>query len=137
MKEVVSSPSGNVPGVDSFLDNSVKNYTNNEGFCDSLITSISKAYIVKVDGVPNPQHRKDVLKNFLALSASGDKKAFDFISGNLCRVSLRRMETIAEKRRSYLFIGISRDEIIYLLLACISRICTGRKDPNSRVDFKA
>ena len=47
------------------------------------------------------------------------------------------MKTIAAKRRSSSFIRLSRDEIIYLILACISRIRTGRKDPKLRVAFIA
>ena len=73
VKEVVSSPSGHVPGVDSFLDSFVNNYTNNEEFSGSLFISLCKAYIVKVGGVPNPQYGTYVLNFFLTLSASGDK----------------------------------------------------------------
>ena len=40
VKEVVSSPSGHVSGVDLFLDSFANNYTNNEGFCGSLLTII-------------------------------------------------------------------------------------------------
>ena len=47
------------------------------------------------------------------------------------------MKTIAEKRRSALFIRIARNEITDLILALISRIFTGRKDPKSRVAFTA
>ena len=47
------------------------------------------------------------------------------------------MKTIASKRRSALFIGLSCNEIIDLLLAPISRICTGRKDPKLMVAFIA
>ena len=66
--------------------------------------------------MPNPQYGTDVLNFFLALSASGDKGAFEFVSGNLCGVSLRRMKTISAKRHSSLFIGLSHNEIIDLLL---------------------
>ena len=45
------------------------------------------------------------------------------------------MKRIVEKRHSSLFIRISCDEIIYLIIACISRIHTGRKDPKLRVTF--
>ena len=137
MKEVVSSSIGHVSGVDLFLDSLVNNYTNNEEFCGSFLTSIYKAYAVKVDGVPNPHYGTDVLNFFLALSAIGEKKAFEFVSGNLCGVPLSRMKTIAAKRRSYQFIGLPRDDIIDLLLSRISRICTGRNDPKSRVAFTA
>ena len=61
VKEVVSSPSGNIPGIDSFLDSFVNNYTNNEEFCGSLLTSLCKDYVAKVDGVTNPQYGTDVL----------------------------------------------------------------------------
>ena len=48
-----------------------------------------------------------------------------------------RMRTITAKRRSDSFIGLSHDEIIDLILARISQILTGRKDPKSRVTFTA
>ena len=78
MKEAVSSPSGNIPGVDSFLDSFVNNYKNNKEFRGSLLTSICKTYVVKVDGVPNPQNGTYVLNFFLELSSSGDKNSFEF-----------------------------------------------------------
>ena len=74
VKEVVSSLSGNVTGVYSFLDSFFNKYTNNKEFCGSLIISLCKSYAVKVDGVPNLQYGTDVLSFFLALSASGKKK---------------------------------------------------------------
>ena len=70
---------------------------------------------------------------FLALFVGGDKKAFDFVSGNLYGVSLRRMKMITEKRRPDLFSGLSNDEIIDLIIARISQTCMGRKEPKSRV----
>ena len=73
MKELVSFPSGRVPVFDSFLDSFVKNYTNNDEYRGSFRTSLCKAYVAKVDEVPNPQYRTDVLNFFLALSASSDK----------------------------------------------------------------
>ena len=47
------------------------------------------------------------------------------------------MKTISENGRSDLFIGLSRNEIIHLLLARIGRIHMVRKDPKSRVAFTA
>ena len=85
--------------------------------------------------MPNPQYGTDVLNFFLALSASVYKKEFEFVSGNLCGVSLRRMKKIATKRRSDPFIGLSSDEMIDLILVRISRIYTGRNNPKSRVTF--
>ena len=135
VKEVVLSPSGHVPGVDFFLGSSVNNFTNNEEFCGSFLSSLNKSYALKVNGVPNPHYGTDVMKFVFALSASVDKNVFQFVSGGLCEVSLRQMKTIAAKRHSAPFIVISRNEIIDLLLARISRIFTGRKDPESRVAF--
>ena len=125
MKEGVSSPSGNVPGVDLILDSFVNNYTNNEGFCGSLLTSLCKAYAVKVDGVPNLQYGTDFLNFFLAIYTSGGKKAFEFVSCHLYGEPLIRMKTITANRRSDPFIGISRDEIIDLLQAQTSSASPG------------
>ena len=109
VKEVASSPSGNVPIVNSFLDSVVNNHTNNKELRGSLLTSICKLYVVKVDGFTNPQYGTDVLKIFLELSASGNKKAFKLVSSNLYGVSLRPMKTISAKRHSDPFTGLSCD----------------------------
>ena len=47
------------------------------------------------------------------------------------------MKTIAAKRLSSPFIGLFHNEIIDLLLARISRIHTGRKNPKPIFDFTA
>ena len=137
MKEVVSSPSGHVPGVDSFLDISVNNYTKYDEFFGSFLTNLFKAYVEKVDGVPNPRYGIDALIFFLALSESGNKKAFEFVSGNICGVSLRWIKKITEKRRSAPSIGIFLDEIIDLILARIIQIHMVRKDLKFRFAFTA
>ena len=94
VKEVVSSPSGHITVVNSFRVSFVNNYTNNEEFRGIFLPSLCKIYAVKVDGVPNPQYGTDVLNLFLSLSASGDKKAFGFVSGNLCGFPLSQMKKI-------------------------------------------
>ena len=53
----------------------------------------------------------------------------------LCGVYLRWTKNITEKRWSSPFIGLSQDDIIGFLLAHISRIRTGSKDPVYRVSF--
>ena len=100
-----------------------------------MLTSLYKAYITNVIGVPNLQYGTYVLGFFLALSSGGEKEAFGFVSGNLFGVSLRRIKTIATKRRLDPFIRLYPDEIIFLLLARTSRILRVRKDPKSRIDF--
>ena len=74
VKEMVSSPSGHVPGVDSFLDSFVNNYTKNKEFFGCFLTSIFKAYVAEVDWVPNPQYRTDVLNFFLGIICKWRKK---------------------------------------------------------------
>ena len=68
-----------------FLDSFINNYTNNEEFCGSLITSPCKAYDVKVDGVPNMQYRTDVLKIFLAIYTSEKKRHLSLFHASLWR----------------------------------------------------
>ena len=97
VKEMVSSPSGHVPGVDSFLDSFVNNYTKNKEFFGCFLTSIFKAYVAEVDWVPNPQYRTYVLNFFLVLSASGEKRAFEFASGNFCGAPLRQMKKMQQR----------------------------------------
>ena len=86
VKEVVSYPSVHVSGVDLFLDSFVNNYTNNEEFCSSFLTSLCKAYVAKVDGVTNPKYGTEVQNFLLALSKTGNKSSFEFVLGNLYSV---------------------------------------------------
>ena len=91
---IVKHASGYMPGVDSFLDKFIGHYNSNEDFKQSLIVTLVKAYVAKVEGVDNPHYGSKVLNFFMALAASGDKKAFEYVSGNLCDVSLRWIKTL-------------------------------------------
>ena len=83
----ITSSSCYIPGVDSFLDNFIKHYTPNAEFRESLVVHFMRGYVSKVEGVKNPKYGSKVLNFMLALAASGDKKAFEYVSG--CSVSLR------------------------------------------------
>ena len=75
-----------VPGVHKLLDNFINHYMNNKYFRESLIMSLFKGYISKNEGVVYPPYSAKVLEYFLTLAASGDKKTFNFLSGNMCDV---------------------------------------------------
>ena len=79
----IVNPSGYIPGVDSFLDNFIKHYQSNSKFRDGLVVNLMKGYVAKVDGIQNPKYGSKVLNFFMALVVSGDKKAFEYCSGNI------------------------------------------------------
>ena len=55
------------------------------------MVSLIKGYVSKVYGVVNPPNSEKVLAPFLDLATSTDETAFEFVSGNMCGVSLRHM----------------------------------------------
>ena len=70
---------------------------NNKEFRESLIVILVKGYVSKVKGAVNHPYNETVLDFFLDLDVSGDKKAFEFVSGNICGVLLRHMQRINQK----------------------------------------
>ena len=80
MASSITTTFGYIPGVDSFLDNFIKHYTNNKEFRDSLVVHLMRGYVSKVEGVKNPKYGSKVLNFMLALAASGDKKAFEYLA---------------------------------------------------------
>jgi hypothetical protein len=52
------------------------------------MVGLMTAFVAKSEGKRNPQHSQRVLNFMLALSASGIRKAFQFVSANLCSVSV-------------------------------------------------
>ena len=86
-----------VPGVHKLLDDFINHYMNKKEFRERLIVSLVKGYVSKVEGVVNTTYGAKVLEFFLDMAAIGDKKAFKFVSGNLCGVSLRHMKRLNQK----------------------------------------
>ena len=86
-----------VPVFQKFLDNIINHYKNNKEFRESLIVILVKGYVSKVKGAVNHPYNETVLEFFLDLDVSGDKKAFEFVSGNICGVLLRHMQCINQK----------------------------------------
>lgn len=54
---------------------------------------------MKLDGVNNPINGEKVLNFFLALAASGQMKAFEFVSGNLWQMSKCHAQRIMAKKK--------------------------------------
>ena len=137
---VASKPgatSSYVPGIDKFLDGFVENYVKKKEFRESLVVSLAKGYVAKVEGHSNPPYGAKVLNFLLALAASGDTKSFQFVSGNLCSVSLRQIQRITAKARSSPFIDLSQDDVMSRLTEQFRKIRAARRDSTSRVSFTA
>ena len=78
-----------------------------------------------------------MLNFLLALAASGDTKSFQFVSGNLCSVSLRQIQRLTAKARSSPFIDLSQDDVMSRLTEQFRKIRAARRDSTSRVSFTA
>ena len=120
-----------VENVDTFLQNFTRHYEQNNTFRSSLVVCLMKAFVAKCDGAKNQPYEAKVLNFMLALSASGDRKAFEYVSANLCSVSLRHIERLTQARRPAPFIGISQSEIVIRLRQHFDRIRLKRKQAGS------
>ena len=78
-----------------------------------------------------------MLNCLLDLVASGDTKSFQFVSGNLCSVSLRQIQRLTAKARSSPFIELSQDDVMSRLTQQFGKIRAARRDSTSRVSFTA
>ena len=76
-----------------------------------------------------------MLDFFSALSASGYKKAFEFVSGGLCGVLLCYMQRPNHKQRTKPFIKIYQHEIVTRLEEQIASIRHIRDKEGSRAAF--
>ena len=133
--ETIVPKSGFMPGVDSFLDKFVEHYKTNPKFRSSLVVLLMKGYVAKVDGIKNPKYGTKVLNFMMALAASGDKKAFEYVSGNLCSCSLRWMKTLMTKKRTAPFIELTPAQIIDRITSNISKIRSSFANDSMRVAF--
>ena len=114
-KAVVSSTitkSAYVPVFQKFLDNIINHYKNNKEFRESLMVSLVNGYASKFGGVVNNPYGAKVLEFFSALATSGENSAFEFVSRNLCGVSLYHMQHLNKKQLTKPFIIIDQHEIL-------------------------
>jgi hypothetical protein len=78
-----------MPSMDNFLHKFNRLYLASEAFSDNLMVGLMIAFVAKLEGKRNPQYCQRVLNFMLMLSASGNRKAFQFVSANLCSVSVQ------------------------------------------------
>jgi hypothetical protein len=131
---------GGVENVDTFLANFIKHYQKNETFRSSLVICMMKGYVAKCEGSSNHPYGAKVLNFMLALAASGSQKRFEYVSANLCSVSLQHIEHLTRERRLAPFIGIGGNEIVNRLRMHFAQICEKWKQAGSpfhRVAFTA
>ncbi len=65
-----------MPSMDNFLRKFNHLYLTSEAFRGNLMVGLMTAFVAKSEGKRNPQYSQRVLNFMLALSASGDRKAF-------------------------------------------------------------
>lgn len=118
---IVRDDEGGVENVDTFLTNFIKHYKQDESFRSSLLVCLMKAFVAKSEGSTNHPYGAKVL-NFMLALASGNRKGFDYVSANLCSVSLRHIERVTRERRPAPFIGIDQAEIVNRLKMHFGRI---------------
>ena len=87
-----------IPSMDKFLCNFNRLYLTSEAFRGNLMVGLMTVFVAKSEGERNPQYSQRVLNFMLALSASGDRKAFPFVSANLCLVSVQHTARITSQK---------------------------------------
>ena len=94
----IEGQSDSMPSMDKFLCNFNHLYLISEAFRGNLMVGLMTAFVAKLEGERNPQYSQRMLNFMLALCASGDRKAFQFVSANLCSVSVRHIACITSKK---------------------------------------
>ncbi|KAL3788099.1 hypothetical protein HJC23_008161 [Cyclotella cryptica] len=135
--DICGTNNGNVPCEDKFLRQFVSMYqTNAHGIQCSLVALLLKALVVKMSGKRNVKYDEKVRNFFIALAASGNKQAYEFISGNLGQcMTLRHAKRIIAVRQSFPFIDLEDREIKNTIQNYIGTICEKFGDVNKRVVF--
>jgi hypothetical protein len=102
-----------LPSMDGFLCNFNHLYLTLEAFRDNLMVGLMSAFVAKLEGKRNPKYSQRVLNFMLVLSESGDRKAFQFVSANLCLVSVRHIACITSQKQLAPFIDLDKDEMVF------------------------
>jgi len=111
-----------MPSMDNFLRSFNRLYQTSEPFRKSLMVGLLTAYVAKADGAVNPQYPTRVINFMLALYASGDRKAFQFVSGNLCSISVRHIARLTSKKRQAPFIDLDDDMMVQRIQEHIGKV---------------
>jgi hypothetical protein len=84
VKEILCEKEGNVLGQNAFIREFTKLTKNNTGdIQNSLPVLFLQTVMSKMKGQRNTKYDERVFNFFVAIVASGDKRAFNFMSGNL------------------------------------------------------
>ena len=135
-KSIANSKTGFVPGVDKFLTEFNNHYTSGKSdFKDSLLVNLMKCYVAKVNGCSNPVMATKVLNFFMAMAAGGDRRSFEYVSGNLCGVSLRHVKRVISSKRGPPFMNMSTNEIVALVKSQIALVRKNSGNSTRRVVF--
>ncbi len=86
-------------GMDDFLCKFNHLYLTSEAFRGNSMVGLMTTFVAKSEGKRNPQYSQRVLNFMLVLSASGNRKAFQFVSANLCSVSVQHIARITSQKQ--------------------------------------
>ena len=107
-----------------------------EGGVSSLVTLLLKALVAKMMGKRNARYDDKVHNFFVALASSGNKQAYEFVSGNLGQcMTLQHAKKCIAHHRSSPFIDLEDKEIISTIQNAIGTICQKFNDKNRQVMF--
>jgi hypothetical protein len=122
----IEGQSDSMPSMDNFLCKFNRLYLTSEAFRGNLMVGLMTAFVAKLEGEKNPQYSQRVLHFMLALSASVNRKAFQFVSANLCSVSVPHIARITSKKHSAPFINLDKDEMVFRVKEHIQKIRSQR-----------
>ena len=128
---------GNIPSDDNFIQQFAVLYKPNEhGIQDSLVTLLLKALVTKMAGKKNARYDDKVRNFFISLAASGNKHAYEFVSGNLgmC-MTHRHARKCISAHRSLTFINLEDSDIISIIENHVRAIRDKFQNINKRIAF--
>lgn len=102
---------------------------------NSLPVLFLKTLMSKMGGNNKAAYSEREFNLFLVMAASGDKKSYEFVSGNLRGMTFRHVRRVIASRRSNPFINTKKDEIIDKLRQRFQRIRGQLKNTGMRIAF--
>jgi hypothetical protein len=118
----IEGKSDSMPSMDSFLCKFNPLYLTSDASRGNLMVGLMTAFVAKLEGKRSPQYSQRVLNFVLALSASGNRKAFQFVSSNQCSVSVHHIAHITSQKQLAPFINLDKDEMEFQVKEHIQKI---------------
>ena len=112
-EDVCKLSGGNVPSNDKFSAQFISIYHENDNdIKNNLVTPLLRALVTKMSGQKNARYDDKVRNFFIALAASGNKHAYEFVSGNLGQcMTIHRAKRCIGQCRSTPVIAIEDAEV--------------------------